>query len=370
MHGGSRLARRGALARGEQAPGVAGNDARGWKAALVVAVACAALLGACAARPVAAATHEVRYYGDMDCPACHAAAAMLGSFAADHPGVHVEVHLLDLRNETQLAFLREAFETAGHAPGLGAILNRSGTTCTVYLDALTRDVLERWLAGEDVCRAPGATPWIAFLAGLAVGASACVLLLLGTVGSVLASATTRTRYAIISTGLVLGVLASYVGVAAMFTWFVGTLAFLDVVKWIVAGILLAVGTWQIIDARREKSIIFGTPAPVKAKMHALIEGKTGAGAFAVGAMFGLVKIPCFGGPFLAIVFGARDDPALFPIIILYFAGMIIPYVAILGAMGAGLASDRVNQLRLKHRAHLRVASGLVLVALVIFMALS
>ena len=320
--------------------------------------------------PVTAASYHLRYFGDVTCPVCQEKKATIEAFAASHPEVSVEIFLLDFTNTTQQAFHQAAFESLGLTPGLGAILNRSGEICVLYLESVTTSNLERWLAGEDVCQPTSLMPWVAFLAGLALGASACVLLLLGTIGTAVTSATTRRHYAIISTGLILGVLTGYLIVGALFTWFVVSLDFLSVLKYIFAGVLLFVGVWQIVDFKREKSIIFGTPGKVKEAMKRLISGKTGTGAYIVGVMFALIKIPCFGGPFLAIVYGARDDPALFLTLISYFAGMLLPYIVILIAIGMGLSSERINNARLKYRPHLRLLSGAVLVALVIYMLLS
>ncbi|MEX2685034.1 MAG: cytochrome c biogenesis CcdA family protein [Candidatus Sigynarchaeota archaeon] len=292
---------------------------------------------------------------------------IIEDFAVIHPEVYVDIYMLDFTNSTQQAFHQAVFESLGLTPGLGAILNRSGEICVLYLESVTTSNLERWLAGDDVCQPTSLMPWVAFLAGLAIGASACVLLLLGTIGTAVTSATTRRHYTIISTGLVLGVLAGYVVIGAFFTWFVISLDFLNALKYIFAVALLIIGIWQILDFKREKSIIFGTPGKVKDAMKRLISGKTGTGAFVVGLMFALIKIPCFGGPFLAIVYGARDDPTLFLTMIVYFAGMFIPYIVILVAIGMGLSSERINNARLKYRPHLRLLSGAVLIMLVVYL---
>nr|MDO8112427.1 hypothetical protein [Candidatus Sigynarchaeota archaeon] len=319
---------------------------------------------------VTAASYHLRYFGDVTCPVCQEKKTTIETFAASHLEVSVEIYLLDFTNATQQAFHQAAFESLGLAPGLGAILNRSGEICVLYLESVTTSNLERWLAGEDIYQSTSLMPWVAFLAGLALGASACVLLLLGTIGTAVTSATTRRHYAIISTGLIIGVLTGYLIVGALFTWFVLTLDFLSLLKYIFAGVLLFIGAWQIVDFKREKSIIFGTPGKMKGAMKRLISGKTGTGAFAVGVMFALIKVPCFGGPFLAIVYGARDDPALILTMVSYFAGMLLPYIVILVAIGMGLSSERINNARLKYRPHLRLLSGAVLVSLVIYMLLS
>lgn len=206
---------------------------------------------------------------------------------------------------------------------------------------------------------------IAFTSGIVIGASPCILLMLSTFGTSLILIEARRKFIEISIGLLTGMLLAYVGISIAFLYFVEILDFLVYLKYIFAAILIGIGIWQIIESTKEESTIFGTPQKVKAVLKSYIEKNSGSYAFLVGIIFILIKIPCFGGVYLALLYSIRTNPLLYVFIVVYLIGMIIPIILILILLRAGLESKKVNKFRLEHRAKLRALAGAVL----IFMAL-
>ena len=54
-------------------------------------------------------------------------------------------------------------------------------------------------------------------------------------------------------------------------------------------------------------------------------------------------------------------------VLLYYAGMILPVVLLLIGFRMGMQSEKVNKFREKYRAYLRLASGVLLVALTTYL---
>ncbi|GAB4313426.1 MAG: hypothetical protein Kow0069_14490 [Promethearchaeota archaeon] len=319
---------------------------------------------------------SVTYVGDENCEICHEKVVVVRAFVADHPEVDYVEHMLDFNVPANWQFVQDFYSGLGLPISVpGVVLNRSGEVSLLTGDEITAVNLEAWLAGGgtgggDGSTDAGVTPWVAFVAGLVVGVSACMLLLLSVVGTSLASVESRAKYAGVAAGLVGGLAVAYLVLAALFVWLLSAVALLDAFKYGFAAVLLALGAWQLVDFRREKSAVFGTPGRVKSALKSFVEMRAPWASFVVGFVFAFVKVPCFGGPFLAILFDARDDPLLFFLVGIYYAGMLLPIVALLVAQGAGLRSDRVDRFRSKYRPHLRLASGLVLIVVTIYLLLA
>jgi cytochrome c biogenesis protein CcdA len=91
-------------------------------------------------------------------------------------------------------------------------------------------------------------------------------------------------------------------------------------------------------------------------------------SFLAGAMFSLIKAPCVGAVYFAILDvlitqGKIADGAIY--LCFYNLGVILP-VLILGIMLAfGLSPERVNDIREKRRIEIRLVTGAVLVLLAV-----
>lgn len=208
---------------------------------------------------------------------------------------------------------------------------------------------------------------IAFLSGLIIGGSPCILLMLSTFGTSLILIEEKGKFLMISTGLLSGMIFAYIVVSYVFLFFVQIFEFFQYFKYVFAAILILIGVWQIIECRKEQSTIFGTPQKVKTVLKDFIEKNSGLYAFLVGIIFVLIKLPCFGSMYLALLYNLQENPLLYLYIITYLLGMVIPIVLILILLRLGLESSTINEKRLKYRPFLRAISGAILIFLAFYL---
>ena len=98
-----------------------------------------------------------------------------------------------------------------------------------------------------------------------------------------------------------------------------------------------------------------------------IKKNSGFYAFLVGIIFILIKMPCFGGVYLALIYNLHTNPLLYVFIIVYLIGLIIPIITILILLRLGLESRKLNDMRLKYRMQLRILSGAILIFLAFYL---
>jgi cytochrome c biogenesis protein CcdA len=265
------------------------------------------------------------------------------------------------------ARLNELNETSPPLPP-ALVLNRSGEILIYYSADITTQNLENWLLGKTPVETEF-TIWIAFVTGLIMGISACMLLLLSVLGTSLTMVASRGKYLIISLGLIVGIIAAYLVVSIIFLVVMNALSIITYLKYIFGVVLLFLGSWQIIEFKHEKSIIFGTNPKVKSILRDFIEKKSGIYAFLLGLTFAFIKIPCFGAPYLQILFVSIDDPLIGLFIAFYLLGLLIPIVGVLLAIRIGFQSEKLNQFRLNYRPYLRLLSGCLLITLTLYLFL-
>ncbi len=209
--------------------------------------------------------------------------------------------------------------------------------------------------------------FIAFVSGILIGASPCILLMLSIFGSSFILSEEKAKFFKISIGLLSGMILAYILMSILFLYALQVFEIFSFFKYIFAGILISIGIWQIIESKKEKSIIFGTPAKVKLVLKEFIEKNSGFYAFLVGIIFVLIKIPCFGSIYLALLYNFHTNPAFFIYIVYYFIGMLIPIILVLILIRIGLESSKINDYRLKYRTFLRILNGVLLIFLAFFL---
>jgi len=189
------------------------------------------------------------------------------------------------------------------------------------------------------------------------------------VGTSLTIVASRGKYLIISLGLIVGIIAAYLVVSIIFLVVMNALSIITYLKYIFGVVLLFLGSWQIIEFKHEKSIIFGTNPKIKSMWRDFIEKESGIYAFLLGLTFAFIKIPCFGAPYLQILFVSIDDPLIGLFIAFYLLGLLIPIVGVLLAIRIGFQSEKLNQFRLNYRPYLRLLSGCLLITLTLYLFL-
>ncbi len=208
---------------------------------------------------------------------------------------------------------------------------------------------------------------LAFVSGVIVGISPCILLMLSTFGSSLALSEEKAKFLRISIGLLSGMILMYILLSILLLFFVRMFEALYFLKYVFAAILIAIGVWQIVECRKEQSTIFGTPEKVKTVLKEFIDKNSGFYAFLVGIIFVLIKIPCFGSVYLALVYSVRNSPTIYVFIAVYLIGMMLPIILVLIFLRIGLESMKLNDFRLKYRTLLRLLSGCVLIFLAFYL---
>jgi cytochrome c biogenesis protein CcdA len=209
---------------------------------------------------------------------------------------------------------------------------------------------------------------IAFISGLLIGITPCILLMLSAFGTSIVLSEEKKNFLIIAIGLISGMILAYLIISIIF---INAFLILENVysyfKYIFAGILIFIGVWQIVECRKEQSKIFGTPQTVKTVLKDFIKKNTGFYAFLVGIMFVLIKIPCFGAIYLALLENLYNNPLLYVFIVVYLIGMVIPILLVLILLRLGIESSKIDKFRLKYRTHLRILNGAVLIFLSIYL---
>lgn len=91
-----------------------------------------------------------------------------------------------------------------------------------------------------------------------------------------------------------------------------------------------------------------------------------AANFGLGGAFGLIKMPCVGGMYIAIL-GAIVESSEAQSGLLYLAaynlGLVLPVLALGGLLALGLSPGRVDEFRKRHRFTLKMATGAILAAM-------
>ncbi len=205
---------------------------------------------------------------------------------------------------------------------------------------------------------------IAFISGLLIGITPCILLMLSAFGTSIVLSEERKSFLTIAIGLISGMIIAYIIISIVV---INAFLILEKVysffKYIFAGILIFIGIWQIIECRKEQSKIFGTPQKVKTLLKDFMQKNSGFYAFLVGILFVLIKIPCFGTIYLALLENLYNNPLLYVFIVVYLIGMVIPILLVLILLRLGIESSKINEYRLKYRTHLRILNGAVLIFL-------
>ncbi|MBN2153480.1 MAG: hypothetical protein JW839_18645, partial [Candidatus Lokiarchaeota archaeon] len=279
---------------------------------------------------------SLTFYGDPGCSSCVYRENVVEDFVALHPEVGVTYVIQPYYSNASLmaALLEYLAGLAGQPASVPAlVLNDTGDVEVWFEGSITAANLEAWLQGlthaEDGL-------WVAFLAGLLVGVAPCLLLMASVLGTTLVMVGERRKYLEICVGVILGIIVAYALISVIFLQFLSLIGMFAYFKYAFAAVLVAVGVWQIVEFKKEKSAIFGTPAKVKGVLRSFAEKRSGIHAFLLGVLFAFVKTPCFGGIFLSLLYDVWLNPLLVYYILVYFGGMLLPLVALLVAIRVGI----------------------------------
>lgn len=208
-----------------------------------------------------------------------------------------------------------------------------------------------------------------FTAGLLAGFNPCLLGILVFLASLVMSSSSRRRDMLIMiTFFSLGIFTVYLIFGLGMQQFVQSRSTEDLFRYALTGLLVLLGLSQVEDARRlhqGKKSLFRTDWVLK-YVEAGASHKSLTAYFLIGALFSLVKAPCVGAVYLAILDlisrgDYREQGAVY--LVLYNMGVILPIIILGGLIALGLSPEQVDRFRKDYRAQIRLITGASLLAL-------
>ena len=205
-------------------------------------------------------------------------------------------------------------------------------------------------------------------AGLVAGFNPCLLGILVFLAATVLSTSGRRR------DLVLMVAFFSAGIFTMYFLFglgmqrlLETKAIADAFRYILTLFLLLAGLSQIWDGLRLKAgrhSIFRTDWALP-YFRAGVERGRYSSYFLIGALFSLVKAPCVGAIYLAILdlFSASSYLAGATYLFFFNLGVVLPILLLGGGIALGMSPKQVESFHKNHRVGMRLATGLALLAL-------
>jgi len=209
-----------------------------------------------------------------------------------------------------------------------------------------------------------------FLAGLLAGFNPCLLAILAFLSSAVITSSGRSRDIIpLVICFSLGIFVVYYlfGVG-LFRIFQDSKSMASSIRLFLSLLLIFLGLIQIEDARRLHNggrSLFKTDWAMK-YFEGGISGRRLSTYFLLGALFSLVKAPCIGAVYLAImgiIFNEGYSSASLLYLMLYNLGIILPVLLLGGVIALGMSPESIDRFRHEHRVGIRIATGLTLMVL-------
>lgn len=145
---------------------------------------------------------------------------------------------------------------------------------------------------------------------------------------------------------------------------------------VLAAVLLFLELMQLEDARRLQNgsqSLFRTDWTRK-YIPGVIASRSLSSYFLLGALFSLVRAPCVGGVYIAIIGiisrqGYASSGLLY--LLIYNLGILLPVLLLGGIIALGMSPEQVDQFRNKHRVAICLITGITLfmLALIIYLDL-
>jgi cytochrome c biogenesis protein CcdA len=220
----------------------------------------------------------------------------------------------------------------------------------------------------DLSRMTLSTIFTVFAAGLLAGFNPCLLgILVFLAASVMSSSSRRRDLMMMIISFSLGIFTTYFlfGLGMQHVLQAKTAA--DGFRYALTFFLVVLGLMHVEDARRLNNgghSMFRTDWVMK-YVEAGVNGKKLSSYFLIGALFSLVKAPCVGAVYLAIldVISAKSYAEGSVYLLFYNLGIVLPIILMGGLIALGTSPEQVDRFRKDYRAALRLVTGLALLAL-------
>jgi cytochrome c-type biogenesis protein len=208
-----------------------------------------------------------------------------------------------------------------------------------------------------------------FAAGLIAGFNPCLLAMLAFLASsMLASAGRRRDILTMVVFFSLGTFVVYIFFGVGLFSVLQERSTAAMFRSVLAAVLLFLGLMQLLDAWKLHSggtSIFRTDW-TKKYVRGVIASRSLSSYFLLGALFSLVRAPCVGGMYIAIIgmISSHGFASSGPIyLLIYNLGIALPVLLLGGIIALGMSPEQVDDFRNKHRFAIRLITGITLLAL-------
>ncbi len=220
----------------------------------------------------------------------------------------------------------------------------------------------------DLSRMSWSTIFTVFAAGLLAGFNPCLLgILVFLAASVMSSTGRRRELMMMIVSFSLGIFTMYFLFGLGMQHLLQAKTAADGFRYVLTFFLVVLGLMHVEDARRLYKgghSMFRTDWVMK-YVEAGVNGKKLSSYFLIGALFSLVKAPCVGAVYLAILdaISARSYAEGSVYLLFYNLGIVLPIILLGGLIALGTSPEQVDKFRKDYRAALRLITGLALLAL-------
>jgi len=222
---------------------------------------------------------------------------------------------------------------------------------------------------------PELSPVMVFGAGFLAGFNPCLLAILAFIASISIATSGRRRDVVVLVVVFsLGIFITYLlsGLGLLYAVESAPEIQATITTILVAGIGF-LGIWHLVDTyyiMRSDKTSFYTPKTIGRLLKNVTRARNLPIVFALGALFSLIKAPCVGAVYFAVldlIISHGELGSGFSYLAIYNLGVIIPVIVLGLGIAFGLPPDRVEAFRLHRRALTRFITGvtLVLVALLL-----
>jgi cytochrome c-type biogenesis protein len=206
-------------------------------------------------------------------------------------------------------------------------------------------------------------------AGLVAGFNPCLLgILVFLAASILSTSGKRRELVMMVVFFSLGIFTMYFLFGLGMQRLLQSEAIASAFRYVLTVLLLVAGLSQVLDAVRlnqGKPSLFRTDWALK-YFQAGVDRRRFSSYFLIGALFSLVKAPCVGAIYLAILdlISARSYFEGATYLFFFNLGVILPIIILGGFLAVGMSPEQVDSFRKDHRVGMRLFTGLMLLALV------
>lgn len=207
----------------------------------------------------------------------------------------------------------------------------------------------------------------AFLAGVVAGINPCLLAIMVFISTMTLSSEHKGRkLAMDVCSFCMGLLSMYFMIGIGFLRLMqGTPSFGGTIRLAIIFLLLGFAAWSFYDAysvnkKPDKRSVFKS---LVGRIRPLYVRYGLAASFLLGGAFGLIKMPCVGGMYIAIlgaIFDSGDPGSGIACLASYNAGIVLPVLVLGLLLTMGLSPERVDAFRYRHRAAMKAVTGVLL----------